>query len=54
MEIEEWCEEQFKGKPEYTRRTPRMGIEGINVAKKGEKETEEQRELRLGKALKTF
>ena len=54
MEIEEWCEEQFKGKPEYTRRTPRMGIEGINVAKKGEKETEEQRELRLGKVLKTF
>ena len=54
MEIEEWCKEQFEGKPEYSRRTPRSGIGGISAAKEGEEETEEQRELRLGKALKKF
>ena len=30
MEIEEWCKEQFEGKPEYSRRTPRTDIKGIN------------------------
>ena len=54
MEIEEWCKEQFEGKPEYSRRTPRSDIGGISAAKEGEEETEEQRELRLGKALKKF
>ena len=54
MEIEEWCKEQFEGKPEYSRSTPRSNIEGIKTAKEGEEETEEQRELRLGKALKRF
>ena len=54
IEIEEWCKEQFEGKPEYSRRTPRSNIEGIKTAKEGEEETEEQRELRLGNALKKF
>ena len=54
MEIEEWCKEQFEGKPEYSRSTPRSNIEGIKTAKEGEEETEEQRELRLGKALIRF
>ncbi|MFQ8784681.1 MAG: DEAD/DEAH box helicase [Clostridia bacterium] len=54
MEIEEWCKEQFEGKPEYSRRTPRTGIKGIMAVKEGEEETEEQRELRLGKALSKF
>ena len=54
MEIEEWCKEQFEGKPEYSRRTPSLGIKGIIAAKEGEEETEEQRELRLGRALSTF
>ena len=54
MEIEEWCKEQFEGKPEYSRRTPSLGIKGIIAAKEGEEETEEQRELRLGKALNNF
>ena len=54
MEIEEWCKEQFEGKPEYSRRLPRQGIEGISVAKEGEEETEEQRELHLGRALRRF
>ena len=54
IKIEQWCNEQFKGKPEYSRRTPRTHIEGISIAKKGEQETEEQRELRLGKALNSF
>ena len=54
MEIEEWCKEQFEGKPEYSRRTPRTGIKGIMAVKEGEEETEEQRELRLGKALRSF
>ena len=54
MEIEEWRKEQFEGKPEYSRRTPRSDIEGIKAAKEGKEETEEQRELRLGKALNKF
>ena len=54
MEIEEWCKEQFEGKPEYSRSTPRSNIEGIKTAKEGEEETEEQRELRLGNALNKF
>ena len=54
MKIEEWCKEKFEGMPEYSRRTPRMGIAGVNVAQKEEQETEEQRELRLGKALSHF
>ena len=54
IEIEKWCKEQFEGKPEYSRRTPRSDIEGIKAAKEGEEETEEQRELRLGNALKKF
>ena len=54
IEIEEWCKEQFEGKPEYSRRTPRSNIGGIMAAKEGEEETEEQRELRLGKALIRF
>ena len=54
MEIEEWCKEQFEGKPEYSRRTPRSKIKGIRVTKEGEEETEEQRELRLGRALGNF
>jgi len=54
IEIEEWCKEQFEGKPEYSRRLPRSSIKGISIAKKGEQETEEQRELRLGKALGSF
>ena len=47
MEIEEWCKEQFDGKPEYSRRTPRTDIKGIKTAK-------EERELGLGKALSNF
>ena len=47
MEIEEWCKEQFEGKPEYSRRTPRTDIKGIKTAK-------EERELGLGKALSNF
>ena len=31
-----------------------MSINGINVAKKGEQETEEQRELQLGNSLNNF
>ena len=54
IKIEKWCKEQFEGKPEYSRRTPRSDIGGISAAKEGEEETEEQRELRLGKALKKF
>mgnify|MGYP004519223691 CR=1 FL=1 len=54
MKIEEWCKEQFEGKPEYSRRTPRCKIIGISLAKEGEEETEEQREVRLGSALRTF
>ena len=54
IEIEEWCKEQFEGKPEYSRRTPRTCIVGISAAEKGKKETEEQREIRLGTALNTF
>ena len=54
MKIEKWCKEKFEGMPEYSRRTPRMGIAGVNVAQKEEQETEEQRELRLGKALSHF
>ena len=51
IEIEKWCKEQFEGKPEYSRRTPKTNIRGISAAKEGEEETEEQRELRLGQAL---
>ena len=54
MELEEWCKETNEGKPEYSRRTPRTGIKGIMAVKEGEEETEEQRELRLGKALSKF
>ena len=54
MEIEEWCKEQFEGKPEYSRRTPRANIKGTRAVKEGEEETEEQRELRLGRAFNTF
>ena len=54
IEIEKWCKEQFEGKPEYSRRTPRSGIKGIIAAKEGEEETEEQRELGLGRALNQF
>ena len=54
MKIEEWCKEQFEGKPEYSRRTPRTHIKGIRAVKEGEEETEEQRELRLGNALNKF
>ena len=54
IEIEKWCKEQFEGKPEYSRRTPSLGIKGIIAAKEGEEETEEQRELRLGRALRRF
>ena len=54
MEIEEWCKEQFEGKPEYSRRTPRTHIKGIRAVKEGEEETEEQRELRLGHVLGKF
>ena len=54
IEIEEWGKEQFEGKPEYSRRIPRRDIRGIKTAKEGEEETEEQREVRLGKALGNF
>ena len=54
IKIEKWCKEQFEGKPEYSRRTPRKNIGGIKAAKEGEEETEEQIELRLGKALNKF
>ena len=54
IEIEKWCEEKFEGKPKYMRKTPRASINKIKVAKKGEQETEEQRELRLGIALSEF
>ena len=54
MEIEEWCKERNEGKPEYSRRTPRSKIKGIIAVKEGEKETEDQREIRLGQALSTF
>ena len=47
MKIEEWCKEQFEGKPEYSRRIPRSNIKGIKTAK-------EERELGLGKALSNF
>ena len=50
IKIEKWCKEQFEGKPEYSRRLPKQ-INGISAAKE---ETEEQRELRLGKALNKF
>ena len=52
IKIEKWCKEQFEGKPEYSRRTPRSNIRGIIAVKEGE--TEEQRELRLGHALIKF
>ena len=53
IEIEEWCKEKFEGKPEYSRRLPKK-IQGIRAAEEGEKETEEQREKRLGHALNNF
>ena len=40
IKIEEWCKEQFEGKPEYSRRIPRSNIKGIKTAK-------EERELVL-------
>jgi len=52
MELEEWCKEKYEGKPVYIRRMPRTQIEGVKVAKEGEKETEDQREVRIGKAIK--
>ena len=54
IEIEQWCKEKNEGKPEYYKRLPRQGIDGVKAAKEGEEETEEQRELRLGKTLGTF
>ena len=48
IEIEKWCKEQFEGKPEYSRRVPRTVRKGIAGTKEGEKETKEQREVRLG------
>ena len=53
IKIEKWCKEQFEGKPEYSRRLPKQ-INGIKTVKEGKEETEEQRELRLGKALGNF
>ena len=53
IEIEEWCKEKNEGKPEYSRKLPRQ-IKGISAAEEGERETEEQRELRLGRALSNF
>ena len=52
IEIEKWCKEQFEGKPEYSRRVPRTVRKGIAGTKEGEKETKEQRELRLGISLR--
>ncbi len=43
QEIEKWVEENG--------RKPRQKIKGVKTVKKGEKETEEQEELRLGHAL---
>ncbi len=51
IKIEEWCKEQFEGKPKYRRRTPRATIDGIKAVQEGEKETTEQRELYLGRVL---
>ena len=45
-EYEAWCEQHGK--------LPRTGINGVNAAKKGEKETEEQIEQRLGSARMWF
>ena len=53
IEIEEWCKEKNEGKPEYSRKLPRK-IKGISAAEEGERETEEQRELRLARALSNF
>ena len=47
IKIEKWCKEQFEGKPEYSRRTPRSSIKGIKTAK-------EERGLGLGQALNKF
>ena len=41
IKIEQWCKEEFEGKPEYRRRTPR-------------READDPREKRLGKALSKF
>ena len=54
LEVRAWCEEKYKGKPIYERRLPRTYIRGIKVAKEREKETEGQREVRLGIALVNF
>ena len=45
-EIEEWCKEN--------ERKPRGSILGVKVARKGEPETEEQKEIRLGRTLSTI
>ena len=45
-EYEAWCEQHGK--------LPRTGISGVNATKKGEKETEEQIEQRLGSARMWF
>lgn len=54
LKVKEWCEEKFENKPRHERRLPRTVIQGVKAAKKGEKETEEQRELRLGRIIGTF
>ena len=45
-EIEEGCKEN--------ERKPRGSILGVKVARKGEPETEEQKEIRLGRTLSTI
>ena len=45
-EIEEWCKEN--------ERKPRGSILGVKVARKGEPETEKQKEIRLGRTLSTI
>lgn len=45
-EIEKWINQN--------KRSPRQYIRGVSGAKKGEEETEEQKELRLGWALRRF
>lgn len=54
LKVKEWCEEKFENKPRHERRLPRTVIQGVKAAKKGEEETEEQRELRLGRIIGTF
>ncbi len=54
LEAEEWCKEKFEGQPKYMRRLPRTAIVGVKPAIKGEIETEDQKEIRLGSALGLF